>query len=76
MDTETGEIIIQGNALIDEEAIAILKKSGVFSKVEMVEVMTQKEDGTPVKVICSNGIRDDGYRILDRADIIAAVDYL
>ena len=76
VDTETGEIIIQGNALIDEEAIAILKKSGVFSKVEMVEVMTQKEDGTPVKVICSNGMRDDGYRILDRADIIAAVDYL
>ena len=76
VDTETGEIIIQGNALIDEEAIAILKKSGVFSKVEMVEVMTQKEDGTPVKVICSNGMRDDSYRILDRADIIAAVDYL
>ena len=76
VDTETGETIIQGNALIDEEAIAILKKSGVFSKVEMVEVMTQKEDGTPVKVICSNGMRDDSYRILDRADIIAAVDYL
>ena len=76
VDTETGEIIIQGNALIDEEAIAILKKSGVFSKVEMVEVITQKEDGTPVKVICSNGMRDDSYRILDRADIIAAVDYL
>ena len=38
--------------------------------------MTQKDDGTPVKVICSSGNREDNYRTLEICDIIACVDYL
>ena len=76
VDTETGEVIIQGNSIIDDEAIELIRKSGIFERAELVEVMTRKEDGTPVKVICSNGMHDDNFRTLDRADIIAAVDYL
>lgn len=76
VNTETGEVVIAANAYIDEEAIEILDKSGIFSNVDQVEVMTQKEDGTPVKVICSSGNREDNFRILERADIIAYIDYL
>ena len=76
VDTETGEVIIRANAIIDDEALEIIRKSGVFSRSEMVEVMTQKEDGTPVKVIASSGMHDDNFRTLDRADIIATVGYL
>ena len=76
VDTETGEVIIRANAIIDDEALEIIRKSGVFSHSEMVEVMTQKEDGTPVKVIASSGMHDDNFRTLDRADIIATVGYL
>ena len=38
--------------------------------------MTQKDDGTPVKVICSSGNREDNYRTLEICDIIACIDYL
>ena len=73
---ETGEVVIEGNSTIDEEAIARIEESGVFSSYDQVEVMTQKDDGTPVKVICSSGNREDNYRTLEICDIIACVDYL
>ena len=73
---ETGEVVIEGNSTIDEEAIARIEESGVFSSFDQVEVMTQKDDGTPVKVICSSGNREDNYRTLEICDIIACVDYL
>ena len=73
---ETGEVVIEGNSIIDEEAIARIEESGVFSSFDQVEVMTQKDDGTPVKVICSSGNREDNYRTLEICDIIACVDYL
>lgn len=38
--------------------------------------MTQKDDGTPVKVICSSGNREDNFRTLENCDIIACIDYL
>ena len=73
---ETGEVVIEGNSTIDEEAIARIEESGVFASFDQVEVMTQKDDGTPVKVICSSGNREDNYRTLEICDIIACVDYL
>ena len=73
---ETGEVVIEGNSIIDEEAIARIEESGVFSSYDQVEVMTQKDDGTPVKVICSSGNREDNYRTLEICDIIACIDYL
>ena len=73
---ETGEVVIEGNSTIDEEAIARIEESGVFSSYDQVEVMTQKDDGTPVKVICSSGNREDNYRTLEICDIIACIDYL
>ena len=73
---ETGEVVIEGNSTIDEEAIARIEESGVFSSFDQVEVMTQKDDGTPVKVICSSGNREDNYRTLEICDIIACIDYL
>ncbi|WP_442877412.1 DNA-directed RNA polymerase subunit beta [Dialister sp.] len=76
VNQETGEIVIEGNSIIDEEAIRKIEESGVFSSFDQVEVMTQKEDGTPVKVICSSGNREDNYRVLERCDIIACIDYL
>ena len=76
VNMETGEVVIEGNSLIDDDAIRKLEESGVFSGYDQVEVMTQKDDGTPVKVICSSGNREDNYRILDREDIIACIDYL
>ena len=76
VNTETGEIVIDADSYIDKEAIELLDKSGVFANTDQVEVMTQKEDGTPVKVICSSGNREDNFRILERADIIAYIDYL
>lgn len=76
INQETGEIVIEGNAIIDDEAIRKIEESGVFSSFDQVEVMTQKDDGTPVKVICSSGNREDNYRILERCDIIACIDYL
>ena len=76
VNQETGEVVIEGNSYIDEEAIAKIEESGVFSSFDQVEVMTQKDDGTPVKVICSSGNREDNYRILERCDIIACIDYL
>ena len=76
VNMETGEVVIEGNSTIDEEAIARIEESGVFSSYDQVEVMTQKDDGTPVKVICSSGNREDNYRTLEICDIIACVDYL
>ncbi len=76
VNQETGEVVIEANSYIDEEAIAKIEESGVFSSFDQVEVMTQKDDGTPVKVICSSGNREDNYRILERCDIIACIDYL
>lgn len=76
VNTETGEVVIEANSLIDDDAIARIEESGVFSSFDQVEVMTQKDDGTPVKVICSSGNREDNYRILERCDIIACIDYL
>ncbi len=76
VNMETGEVVIEGNSIIDEEAIARIEESGVFSSFDQVEVMTQKDDGTPVKVICSSGNREDNYRTLEICDIIACVDYL
>ncbi|WP_366517980.1 DNA-directed RNA polymerase subunit beta [uncultured Dialister sp.] len=76
VNQETGEVVIEANSLIDEDAIARIEESGVFSSFDQVEVMTQKDDGTPVKVICSSGNREDNYRILERCDIIACIDYL
>ena len=76
VNMETGEVVIEGNSTIDEEAIARIEESGVFSSFDQVEVMTQKDDGTPVKVICSSGNREDNYRTLEICDIIACVDYL
>ena len=76
VNQETGEVVIETNSLIDEDAIARIEESGVFSSFDQVEVMTQKDDGTPVKVICSSGNREDNYRILERCDIIACIDYL
>ena len=76
INKETGEVVIEGNSIIDDEAIAKIEESGVFSSYDQVEVMTQKGDGTPVKVICSSGNREDNYRILERCDIIACIDYL
>ncbi len=76
VNQETGEVVIEGNATIDDEAIAKIEESGVFSSFDQVEVMTQKDDSTPVKVICSSGNREDNYRILERCDIIACIDYL
>ena len=69
-------MVIEGNSTIDEEAIARIEESGVFSSFDQVEVMTQKDDGTPVKVICSSGNREDNYRTLEICDIIACIDYL
>ena len=76
VNMETGEVIIEGNSTIDEEAIARIEESGVFSSYDQVEVMTQKDDSTPVKVICSSGNREDNYRTLEICDIIACIDYL
>ncbi len=76
VNMETGEVIIEGNSTIDAEAIKIIEESGVFSSFDQVEVMTQKDDGTLVKVICSSGNRDDNHRILDTCDIISCIDYL
>ena len=76
VNMETGEVVIEGNSIIDEEAIARIEESGVFSSFDQVEVMTQKDDGTPVKVICSSGNREDNYRTLEICDIIACIDYL
>lgn len=76
VNMETGEVVIEGNSIIDEEAIARIEESGVFSSYDQVEVMTQKDDGTPVKVICSSGNREDNYRTLEICDIIACIDYL
>ena len=76
VNTETGEVVIEANSLIDDDAIARIEESGVFSSFDQVEVMTQKDDGTPVKVICSSGNREDNYRILELCDIIACIDYL
>uniref|UniRef100_UPI0040286CDA DNA-directed RNA polymerase subunit beta n=1 Tax=Dialister sp. TaxID=1955814 RepID=UPI0040286CDA len=76
VNMETGEVVIEGNSTIDEEAIARIEESGVFSSFDQVEVMTQKDDGTPVKVICSSGNREDNYRTLEICDIIACIDYL
>ena len=76
VNMETGEVVIEGNSTIDEEAIARIEESGVFSSYDQVEVMTQKDDGTPVKVICSSGNREDNYRTLEICDIIACIDYL
>ena len=76
VNMETGEVVIEGNSIIDEEAIARIEESGVFSSFDQVEVKTQKDDGTPVKVICSSGNREDNYRTLEICDIIACIDYL
>ncbi len=76
VNMETGEVIIEGNSTIDAEAIKIIEESGVFSSFDQVEVMTQKDDGTLVKVICSSGNRGDNHRILDTCDIISCIDYL
>lgn len=76
VDMETGEVIIEANAILDDDAIALLEGKQVFKGHDLVEVTTQKDDGTPVKVVCSSGSREDNYRILDKADIIACVDYL
>ena len=73
---ETGEVIIEANSLIDDEAIAKIEESGVFNGNGQVEIMTQKDDGTPVKVICSSGNREDNFRTLENCDIIACIDYL
>ena len=73
---ETGEVVIEANSLIDDEAIAKIEESGVFNGNGQVEIMTQKDDGTPVKVICSSGNREDNFRTLENCDIIACIDYL
>lgn len=76
VNMETGEVVIEGNSILDNEALDRIEESGIFSSFDQVEVMTQKDDGTPVKVICSSGNREDNYRILERCDIIACIDYL
>ncbi len=76
VNMDTGEVVIEGNSIIDAEAIKLIEESGVFSSNDQVEVMTQKDDGTLVKVICSSGNRDDNYRTLDTCDIISCIDYL
>jgi len=73
---ETGEVVIEANSIIDDEAIAKIEESGVFNGNGQVEIMTQKDDGTPVKVICSSGNREDNFRTLENCDIIACIDYL
>ena len=76
VNMETGEVVIEANSLIDDEAIAKIEESGVFNGNGQVEIMTQKDDGTPVKVICSSGNREDNFRTLENCDIIACIDYL
>ena len=76
VNMETGEVVIEANSIIDDEAIAKIEESGVFNGNGQVEIMTQKDDGTPVKVICSSGNREDNFRTLENCDIIACIDYL
>lgn len=76
VNMETGEVVIEANSIIDDEAIAKIEESGVFNGNGQVEIMTQKDDGTSVKVICSSGNREDNFRTLENCDIIACIDYL
>lgn len=73
---ETGEVIVESDVLLDEEAMKKLEESQVFNGAGLVEVMTQKEDGTLVKVICNDSSLPDHFRTLTKEDMIADIDYL
>ena len=76
VNRETGEVVIESDVTLDDEAMAKIDKSGVFGGDGLVEVMTRKEDGTPVKVICNNANLPDNHRTLTVEDMIANIDYL
>ena len=76
VNMETGEVVIEAHTLIDDEAVAKIEESGVFGGEGLVEVMTEKEDGTEVKVICNNSNLPDNHRTLTAEDMVANIGYL
>lgn len=75
INTETGEVIVPADTLIEEKTINLLEESGVFAGEDLIEVKVKLKDGSPVKMLC-NPTRPYNYRTITREDILASVNYL
>ena len=75
INTETGEVVVPADTLIEEKTIELIEKSGVFADEKLVEVKVKLKDGSPVKMLC-NPTRPYTYRTVTREDILASVSYL
>jgi DNA-directed RNA polymerase subunit beta len=75
VDKESGEIIVEAGAVIDDKAIARIEKSGIWSGGQLVEAKLRQKDGSVVKVL-ANPALPYTHRTITREDIIAAVSYL
>ncbi|WP_378955041.1 DNA-directed RNA polymerase subunit beta [Pelosinus sp. sgz500959] len=75
INTETGEVIVPADTLVEEKTIDLIEKSGVFDDGSLIEVKVKLKDGSPAKMLC-NPTRPYTYRTITREDILASVSYL
>jgi len=75
INSETGEVVVPADTIIEEKTIELIEKSGVFSGSNLIEIKIKLKDGTPVKMLC-NPTLPYTYRTITREDILASVSYL
>ncbi len=75
IDKTSGEIILPGDTVMNEQNLDVLEASGIFAEQQLVEVRIKQKDGTPLKVIC-NTVLPYHHRTITREDIISSLNYL
>jgi len=75
VNKETGEIVVEAGAVIDDRAIVRIEQSGIFDQPVLIAAKIRQKDGQVVKLLC-NPAMPYTHRTITREDIIAAVSYL
>lgn len=75
VDKETGEIVVDENTVLDEDALDRIGAAKLFEGEGMHEAWIKQKDGTPVKLIL-NPVLPFSHRTITKEDIIASISYL
>ena len=75
VDKETGEIILQADVVLDEEALEKIEEKSVFGEDGIIEVKIKNKEGEAIKMLCTPTL-PYAHRTITREDVIASISYL
>lgn len=75
VDKETGEIVLEAGALIEESMLENIDEKAVFGENQTIELKIQTKEGEPVKMLCSPTLPYH-HRTITREDVMASINYL